>query len=91
MKHQKYGPCLGKLVFQLPGDTTLAYYLHLGPQNGSGSLGPEKLRKIVSYATVKETEKRKKQWWGLKWNRQVATTIHLDHSSPFRKQFSPLR
>ena len=48
MKHQKYGPCLGKLVFQLPGDVTLAYYLRLGLQNGSGSSGPEKLLKIVS-------------------------------------------
>ena len=28
----------------------------LGPQNGSGSLGPEKLLKIVSCATIKETE-----------------------------------
>ena len=31
----------------------------LGPQNGSGSLGPEKLRKIVNCATIKETEKLK--------------------------------
>ena len=31
----------------------------LGPQNGSGSLGPEKLSKIVNYATIKETEKLK--------------------------------
>ena len=29
----------------------------LGPQNGSGSLGPEKLLKIVNCATIKETEK----------------------------------
>ena len=29
---------------------------HLGPQNGSGSSGPKKLLKIVSYA---ETEKMK--------------------------------
>ena len=28
----------------------------LGPQNGSESLGPEKLLKIVSCATIKETE-----------------------------------
>ena len=28
----------------------------LGPQNGSGSSGPEKLLKIVSCATIKETE-----------------------------------
>ena len=29
----------------------------LGPQNGSGSLGPEKLLKIVNCAIIKETEK----------------------------------
>ena len=29
----------------------------LGPQNGFGSSGPEKLRKIVNCATIKETEK----------------------------------
>ena len=32
---------------------------HLLPQNGSGSLGPEKLLKIVNCATIKETEKLK--------------------------------
>ena len=48
MKHQNCGPRLGKLVFQLPGDVTSAYYLCLGLQNGSGSLEPEKLLKIVS-------------------------------------------
>ena len=26
---------------------------HLGPQNGSGSLGPEKMLKIVSFAETK--------------------------------------
>jgi hypothetical protein len=31
----------------------------LGPQNGSGSSGPEKLLKIVNCATIKETEKLK--------------------------------
>lgn len=31
----------------------------LGPQNGSGSLGPEKLLIIVNCATIKETEKLK--------------------------------
>jgi hypothetical protein len=31
----------------------------LGPQNGSGSSGPEKLLKIVICATIKETEKLK--------------------------------
>ena len=73
MKRQNYGPRLGKLVFQLPGNVTLAYYLRLGLQNSSGSLGPEKLVKIVS------CEKNwKRQWWGPKWNRWVATNIHLD-------------
>jgi hypothetical protein len=32
---------------------------HLGPQNGSESSGPEKLLKIVNWATIKETEKMK--------------------------------
>jgi len=32
---------------------------HLGPQNSSGSLGPEKLLKIVNCAIIKETEKLK--------------------------------
>jgi len=31
----------------------------LGSQNGSGSLRPEKLLKIVNYAIIKETEKLK--------------------------------
>ena len=31
----------------------------LGPQNGSESLGPEKLLKIVNCAIIKETEKLK--------------------------------
>ncbi len=31
----------------------------------------------------------KKKWWGSKWNWQVATNIHLDHSFPLRKQWSP--
>ena len=37
----------------------------LGPQNGSGILGPEKLLKIVSCATVKETEKMKEKMVGV--------------------------
>ena len=49
MKRQNYGARLGKLVFQLPKDVTLAYYLRLGPQNGSRSSGLEKLVKIVSF------------------------------------------
>ena len=32
---------------------------HLGPQNGSGTSGPEKLLKIVNCATIMETEKLK--------------------------------
>ena len=48
MKRQNYGPILGKLVFQLPKDVTSAYYLCLGLQNSSGSLGPKKMLKIVS-------------------------------------------
>lgn len=31
----------------------------LGPQNDSGSLGPEKLPKIVNYATIKKTKNMK--------------------------------
>ena len=31
----------------------------LGPQNGYGSLGPEKLTKIVNCAIINETEKLK--------------------------------
>ena len=27
--------------------------------------------------------------WGSRWTSQVATNIHLDHSSPLRKQWSP--
>ena len=30
---------------------------HLGPENGSGGLGPEKLLKIVNCAIIKEAEK----------------------------------
>ena len=56
MKRQNYGPYLGKLVFQLPGDVTLAYDLRLGPQYSSISLGPEKLLEIVIFS---ETEKLK--------------------------------
>ena len=36
----------------------------LGPQNGSESLGPKKLLKIVSCATIKETEKLKETMVG---------------------------
>ena len=37
----------------------------LRPQNGSGSLGPEKLPKIVNCATIKETEKLKEKIVGV--------------------------
>ena len=37
----------------------------LGPQNGSGSLGPEKLLKIVNCATIKEIEKLKETMVGV--------------------------
>ena len=37
----------------------------LGPQNGSGSSGPEKLPKIVNCAIIKETEKLKETIVGL--------------------------
>jgi hypothetical protein len=37
----------------------------LGPQNGSGSSGPEKLPKIVNCATIKETEKLKETMVGV--------------------------
>jgi hypothetical protein len=52
----------------------------LRPQNGYGSLGPQKTTKIVNYATIKETEKLKETMLGSKWNRRVATNIHLDQS-----------
>ena len=50
-----------------------------------------KLPKIVNCATIKETGKLKETMVGSKWNRWVATNILLDHSSPLRKQWSPLR
>jgi len=56
----------------------------LGPQNGSRSSGPEKLLKIVNYHNCP------KLFWA-SWKRWVATYIHLDQSSLFRKQWSPLR
>jgi hypothetical protein len=37
----------------------------LGPQNSSGSSGPEKLPKIVNCATIKETEKMKETMVGV--------------------------
>ena len=37
----------------------------LGPQNGSGSSGPEKLPKIVNFATIKKTEKLKETMVGV--------------------------
>ena len=38
---------------------------HLGPQNRSGSLGPEKLPKIVNCATIEETKKMKEKMVGV--------------------------
>jgi hypothetical protein len=38
---------------------------HLGPQNNFGSLGPEKLPKIVNCAAIKETEKLKETMVGV--------------------------
>jgi hypothetical protein len=37
----------------------------LGPQNGSRSLGPKKLPKIVNRATIKKTEKLKEAMVGV--------------------------
>ena len=37
----------------------------LGPQNGSGSLGPEKFPNIVNCATIKETGKMKETMVGV--------------------------
>ena len=36
----------------------------LGPQNGSGSSGPEKLLKVVNCAIIKETQKLKETMVG---------------------------
>ena len=38
---------------------------HLGPQNGSRSLGPENCQKIVNFATIKETGKLKETMVGV--------------------------
>jgi len=38
---------------------------HLGPQNGSRSLGTKKLLKIVYHAIIKETEKLKEAMVGI--------------------------
>ena len=46
-------------------DPSFTKKLCLGPQNGSGSLGPEKLPKIVICATIKETEKLKETMVGV--------------------------
>jgi len=51
----------------------------LGPQNGSKSLGPKKLPKIINCATIKETKKLKEIVLASKWNRKVATNFHLCH------------
>jgi hypothetical protein len=49
----------------------------LGGQNCSGSSGPEKLLKIVNVEINKETNETD---WRSRWNRWVATNIHLDHN-----------
>jgi len=40
---------------------------------------------------IRKLKSWKRQLWGSKWDRWVATNIHLDHSSSLRKQWSPLR
>jgi len=49
----------------------------LGPQNGSESLGHEKLLKIVNCATIKETEKLKEAMVG------VQVELASGHQYPF--------
>ena len=48
---------------------------HLGGQNYSGSSGTKKLLKIVNAEMNKEIDETD---WGSRWNRRVATNIHLD-------------
>ena len=48
----------------LPNHSMLKKH-HLGPQNGSESLGPQKLPKIVNCATIKETGKQKETMVGV--------------------------
>jgi len=62
----------------------------LGPQNGSGILGPQKLLKIVNYATIKENEKMKESMVGVQV--ELASGHHdpLGSFLPLRKQWSPL-
>ena len=48
----------------------------LGPQNNSGSLGPEKLLKIVNCATIKETKNMKETMMG------VQVDLAGGHQSP---------
>ena len=56
MKRQNYGPCLGKLAFQIPEDVTSAYHLRLWLENNSEISGPEKLLKIVSCEKNERTD-----------------------------------
>ena len=53
----------------------------LGPQNGCRSLGPEKLLKIVSCATIKETENAERDSCGVPngigWWPPTSTWINL--------------
>ena len=46
-------------------DNSMPKKCRLGPQNGSGSSGPEKLPKIVNCATIKETGKLKEKMVGV--------------------------
>jgi hypothetical protein len=64
---------------RIPVDWTMPKKRRLGPQNGSESSRPENCLKIVNCATNKETKKLKETMVGSKWNRRVATNIHLDH------------
>jgi len=45
---------------------------------------PEKLLKIVNYQKCQKTILSQMERW-------AATDTHLDHSSPLKKQWSPLR
>lgn len=59
----------------------------LGGQNYNGSLGHEKMLKIINVTINKENDEIN---WRSRWNRRVATNIHLDPSSLLRKKWSPL-
>jgi len=52
---------------------------NLGSQNNSRSSRLEKFLKIVNVDIIKENDKIT---WISRWNRWLATNIHLDQSSP---------